>query len=151
MVRRETCEEQTTSRPDDVWPDMWKFVSDSAKNKAKQRWAIEKSKLENARRLRGMFFIEPDDEEFKLTMKAAPGKLEVPMPAAMPGRRQHHKHKETCGKLGQHNTKYACIVEADESMRIYFALLMDICHLKNSELEPQYLKYKGRVALRGDI
>ena len=28
---------------------------------------------------------------------------------------------------------------------------MDLCHLKNSELEPQYQKYKGRVVLRGDI
>ena len=28
---------------------------------------------------------------------------------------------------------------------------MDLCHLKNPELEPQYQKYKGRVALRGDI
>ena len=28
---------------------------------------------------------------------------------------------------------------------------MDICHLKNAELEPKYQKYKGRVALRGDI
>ena len=28
---------------------------------------------------------------------------------------------------------------------------MDLCHLKNSELEPQYQKHKGRVVLRGDI
>ena len=28
---------------------------------------------------------------------------------------------------------------------------MDLCHLKNSELEPQFQKYKGRVVLRGDI
>ena len=28
---------------------------------------------------------------------------------------------------------------------------MDICHLKNSELEPTFQKYKGRVVLRGDI
>ena len=28
---------------------------------------------------------------------------------------------------------------------------MDLCHLKNSELEPQFQKYKGRLALRGDI
>ena len=28
---------------------------------------------------------------------------------------------------------------------------MDLCHLKNSELEPQSQKYKGRVVLRGDI
>ena len=30
----------TTSRPDDVWPDMRKFLSDAAKMKAKQRWAF---------------------------------------------------------------------------------------------------------------
>ena len=28
---------------------------------------------------------------------------------------------------------------------------MDICHLKNLELEPQYQKYKGRVVLRGEL
>ena len=44
---------QKTSRPDDVWPDMWDFMSDAAKKKAKQRWAIEKPKLDNARQLRG--------------------------------------------------------------------------------------------------
>ena len=75
---------QKTSRPDDVWPEMWTHMSDAAKKKAKQRWAIEKPKLDNARQLRGMFFIEPNDEEFKLTMKAVRGKLEVPMPAAVP-------------------------------------------------------------------
>ena len=28
---------------------------------------------------------------------------------------------------------------------------MDLFHLKNSELQPQFQKYKGRVVLRGDI
>ena len=28
---------------------------------------------------------------------------------------------------------------------------MDICHLKNAELETTHQKYKGRVVLRGDI
>ena len=28
---------------------------------------------------------------------------------------------------------------------------MDICHLKNAELEPKHQKYKGRVVLRGGI
>ena len=28
---------------------------------------------------------------------------------------------------------------------------MDICHLKNSDLEAKHQKYKGRVVLRGDI
>ena len=28
---------------------------------------------------------------------------------------------------------------------------MDICHLKNAELEAKHQKYKGRVVIRGDI
>ena len=28
---------------------------------------------------------------------------------------------------------------------------MNLCHFKNSELEPQFQKYKGRVVLRSDI
>ena len=32
-----------------------------------------------------------------------------------------------------------------------FFQLMDICHLKNAELEPKLQKCKGRVVLRGDI
>ena len=34
--------------------------------------------------------------------------------------------------------------------KVHFASLMDLCHFKNSDLESQYLKYKGRVVLRGD-
>ena len=34
---------------------------------------------------------------------------------------------------------------------VHFASLMDICHLKNTELEAKHQKYKGRVVLRGDI
>ena len=35
--------------------------------------------------------------------------------------------------------------------KVHFALLMDICHLKNAELEVKHQKYKGQVVLRGDI
>ena len=35
--------------------------------------------------------------------------------------------------------------------KVHFASLMDICHLKNAELVEKHQKYKGRVALRGDI
>ena len=31
-----------------------------------------------------------------------------------------------------------------EGKTIQFSSLMDICHLKNSDLEPQFQKYKGR-------
>ena len=37
-------------------------------------------------------------------------------------------------------------------MKVHFVSLMDICHLKNAELEAKApKKYKGRVVLRGDI
>ena len=35
--------------------------------------------------------------------------------------------------------------------KVHFASLMDICHLKNAELETKHQKYKSRVVLRGDI
>ena len=38
-----------------------------------------------------------------------------------------------------------------EGRKVHFASLMDLCHLKKSELEPKFQKYKGRVVLRGDV
>ena len=35
--------------------------------------------------------------------------------------------------------------------KVHFASLVDICHLKNAELQAKHQKYKGRVVLRGDI
>ena len=34
---------------------------------------------------------------------------------------------------------------------VHFASLMDICHVKNADLETKHPKYKGRLILRGDI
>ena len=34
---------------------------------------------------------------------------------------------------------------------VNFASLVDMCHLKNAEVEAKQQKYKGRVVLRGDI
>ena len=93
-------------------------MSDAAKSKAKQKWAIEKPKLDNARQLRGILFIELEDEEFRHIVQNARRKLEIPMPAAKPSTTPTHCRGETCHKIGKHKTKYACIVDADESMRI---------------------------------
>ena len=38
-----------------------------------------------------------------------------------------------------------------KGVKVHFASLMDICHLKNAELETRHQKYKGRLVLRGDI
>ena len=110
--------EQTTSRPETLSPEIWKDMSDASQREEKQKWAIEKPKLNNARRLRGIYFIDPDDEEFKDIMKNASRKLEIPMPAAVPCTLSRGKCRETCRTFVEHRTKYAFIVEADESMRI---------------------------------
>ena len=107
----------TTSRPDDVWPDVWKQMSDEAKMKAKRRSAIEKPKFHNARHLRGMFFIEPNDEEFTLRIKAARRKLEVPMTAAMPCKIPSKSSEETHRDIGKNKTKCVCVVDTDEWTR----------------------------------
>ena len=38
----------------------------------------------------------------------------------------------------------------NECRKVHLASLMDLCHFKNSELEPQFQKYRGRVVLRDD-
>ena len=73
------------------------------KRKEKQKRAVEKPELDNARRLRGIAFIDPDDEAFKDIMKNARGKLEIPMPAAMPCKLQHDKYRETCRTVEEHD------------------------------------------------
>ena len=47
---------QLTSRTDHIWPEIWKSMGKHAKLKEKQKWSEEKLHLENARKLRGIFF-----------------------------------------------------------------------------------------------
>ena len=54
------------------------------KLKEKQKWSNEKLHLENARKLRGIYFIDPEDKEFKETIKNARNKLETSVAPAMP-------------------------------------------------------------------
>ena len=206
----------------------------NAKLKETQKWSHEKPHLDHARKLRGIYFIDPEDKEFKETIKNARKKLETPMAPAMPCKtNKNSQHGVTRGKSNEIKTKLACILEASESTRlrmgeslrnhhedhiagkgdnslehcnlvhkfipmphalkisaakaavdkewekwrkfrrgnltkvrskkeviaearttgakVHFASLMDICHLKNAELEAKHQKYKGRVVLRGDI
>ena len=51
--------------------------------KLKQKWSDEKLHLENARKLRGIYFIDPEDKEFKETIKHAREKLETSVAPAM--------------------------------------------------------------------
>ena len=199
----------------------------------KQQWAVEKPKLDNARKLRGICFLDPDDKEFNETNNCALKKLELLVGTAMPCKLKTHQHKEICGGSDSRKEKHACIVEAHRSTRnrsgrtlpkdhedriagngfdslshfnlehkffshapsenpgctssggqrvgeareiassaddrgkeqkrshrrstknsmstVHFAALMDLCHLKDAELEPTFQNYQGQVVLRGDI
>ena len=192
---------------------------------------MKKLHLDNARKLRRIYFIDPEDKEFKETIKNARKKLETSVALAMPCKIM----KKNCGSGGSNKikTRLACILDASESTRlrmgeslptchedhiagkgnnslqhknlvhkfipmpqaiknssskdssgqgmgkmekisawnltkvrskkevidearttgaiVHFASLMDMCHLKNAELEAKHQKYKGRVVLRGDI
>ena len=52
--------------------------------KKKQHWAIDMPKIDNARKLREIYYIDPYDMEFNDTMKNARKKLEFPLESAMP-------------------------------------------------------------------
>ena len=43
-------------------------MSEAAQRKEKQKWTIEKPKLDNVRRLRSIYFIDPADAQFKETI-----------------------------------------------------------------------------------
>ena len=107
---------QLTSRPDHLWPELWKTMGKPAKLKEKQNWSKEKLHLENARKLRGIYFIDPEDKENKETIKNARKKLETSVAPAMPCKIM----KKNCGSGGSNKikTKLACILEADESTRV---------------------------------
>ena len=194
---------------------------------------MKNPKLDNARRSRGIYFIDPEDKEFKETIENARKKLETPVAPAVPCKiSKNSQNRVTRGKTNEIKSKLACMLGASESTRlrmeesvpnhhedhiagkgdsslqhynlvhkfipmsqamkipaakaavdkewenlekisawnltkvrskkevvdearkgakVHFASLMDICHLKNADLEAKHQKYKGRVVLRGDI
>ena len=61
-------------------------------------------------------------------MNNARWKLEVPMPAAMRCKAPVDGCGETCRSIGKRKTKYACIVDTDESIRIRLEGVPQRCH-----------------------
>ena len=90
----------------------------NAKLKEKQKWSHEKLHLDNARKLRGIYFTDPEDKEFKETIKNALKKLETPVALAVPCK--IFKNNKNCGSGASNKikTKLACILEASESTRL---------------------------------
>ena len=84
----------------------------------------------------------------------------IPMPQAMQihaakaavDKEWEKLEKISAWKLTKVRSKKEMIDEArTKGVKVHFASLMDICHLKNAELETKHQKYKGRVVFRGDI
>ena len=91
----------------------------NAKLKEKQKWSNEKLHLENARKLREIYFIDPEDKEFKETIKNARKKLETSVAPAVPCKIS--KNNQNCGNSDKSNmakSKLACFLEASESTRM---------------------------------
>ena len=85
-------------------------------------------------------------------------KLAIPMPQAMKipaGKAAVDKEWGKLEKISAWNlTKVRSKKDVNDEARtsgakVRFASSMDICHLKNAELEAKHQKYKGRVVLRG--
>ena len=109
---------QLTSRPDHLWPELWKSMGKNAKLKEKQKWSHEKLHLDNARKLRGIYFIDLEDKEFKETIKNARKKSETPIAPAMPCKIM--KNNKNCGSGASNKikTRLSCILKASEFTRL---------------------------------
>ena len=94
----------------------------NAKLKEKQKWSNEKLHLGNARKLRGIYFIDPEDKEFKETIKNARKKLETSVAPAMPC-----KIMKKCGSV-MHPTKLK------QNLRVFGKLM----NLRDCVWEIQY-------------
>ena len=104
-------------------------MSEASKRRERQKWAIEKPK-----------FDASSNENNQMVRRQCTSMGETwtwKIPTWQPDESQNKKE---------------VIAEArNECKTVHFASLMDLCHLKNSELEPQHQKYKGRVVFRGGV
>ena len=78
--------------------------------------------------------------------------MKIPAAKAAVDKELEKLEKISAWDLTKVRSKKEVIDEARTSgAKVHFASRMDICHLKNAELETKHQKYKGRVVLRGDI
>ena len=81
-----------------------------------------------------------------------PQAMKIPAAKAAVDKEWEKLEKISAWNLTKVRSKKQVIDEARTAgATVHFASSMDICHLKNAELEAKHQKYKGRVVLRGDI
>ena len=93
-------------------------------------------------------------QQYKLVHKFIPMPQAMKIPAAKAAvDKEWEKHEKTLAwDLTKVRNKSEVIDEARiKGIKVHFSSLMDLCHLKNAELEIMHQKYKGRVVLRGTL
>ena len=93
-------------------------------------------------------------QHYNLVHKFIPMPQTVKIPAAKAAvdKEWENLKKFSAWNLKKVKSKNFLIDEARMSgATVHFASLVDICHLKNAELEAKHQKCRGRVVLRGDI
>ena len=81
-----------------------------------------------------------------------PQAIKIPAAKAAVDKEWEKLEKFSAWNLTKVTSKKEVIDEArTKGRKVHFASLMDICHMKNAEMEAKHQKYKGRVVLRGDI
>ena len=81
-----------------------------------------------------------------------PQAMKIPAAKAAVDKEWEKLEKISAWNLTKVKSKKDVIDEARMSCAtVHFASLVDICYLKNAELEAKHQKYKGRVVLRGDV
>ena len=90
----------------------------------------------------------------KLVHKFIPVRQAMKIPAAKAAvdKEWEESEKIPAWNLTKVRSRKEVIDEArTKDRKVHFASLMDICHLKNAELDAKHQKYKRRVVLRVDI
>ena len=81
-----------------------------------------------------------------------PQAMKIPAAKAAVDKEWEKLEKIPAWDLTKVRSKSEVIDEArTKGAKVHLASLMDICHLKNAELETKHQKHKGRVVFRGDI
>ena len=128
MVQVETDKTASDIQARSVWPELWTKLARNAKLSVKQKWAIEKPKLDNARRLREFISLTLRTRSSKKLLGMLE-KLETPMAPATPGKTcKKSKNGETRSKTNDFKSKFACILEASESTRLRMEESLPNCH-----------------------
>ena len=69
--------QQLTSKPDYLWPKLWEKMGKMPNWRRGKSGHMKNLDSNNARKLRGIYFIDPEDKEFKEAIKNARKKLET--------------------------------------------------------------------------